>query len=129
MFELIRNWMMLCGATLIGYDMLKYVAYIGDSLEEEVLRSAGFLLICVIAGLGEVFSVGNGKPSVFDIRVFRVPYSMRAVIVESVAAVYMGYLAWMAVRFGEVPRIIGFAMLSVVLAVDAMVRRGRISDK
>ena len=55
MFELIRNWMMLCGATLIGYDMLKYVAYIGDSLEEEVLRSAGFLLICVIAGLGEVF--------------------------------------------------------------------------
>ena len=123
MFELIRNWMMLCGATLIGYDMLKYVAYIGDSLEEEVLRSAGFLLICVIAGLGEVFSVGNGKPSVFDIRVFRVPYSMR------VAAVYMGYLAWMAVRFGEVPRIIGFAMLSVVLAVDAMVRRRRISDK
>ena len=75
------------------------------------------------------FSVGNGKPSVFDIRVFRVPYSMRAVIVESVAAVYMGYLAWMAVRFGEVPRIIGFAMLSVVLAVDAMVRRRRISDK
>ena len=54
---------------------------------------------------------------------------MRAVIVESVAAVYMGYLAWMAVRFGEVPRIIGFAMLSVVLAVDAMVRRRRISDK
>lgn len=53
----------------------------------------------------------------------------RAVNMESVAAVYMGYLAWMAVRFGEVPRIIGFAMLSVVLAVDAMVRRRRISDK
>lgn len=121
-FERIRNWLMLCGATLVGYDMLKYVAYVGSSLEEEVLRFVGWLFICVIAGLGGVFSLGSAKQGVFDIRIFREPFARRAVIVEGVAAAYMCYLTWMAVRFGEMPRVIGFAMLFVVLGIDTVVR-------
>ena len=61
MFELIRNWMMLCGATLIGYDMLKYVAYIGDSLEGGGAAFSRLSADMRDSGAWRSFSVGNGK--------------------------------------------------------------------
>lgn len=121
-YERIRNLAAFVGVTLVGYDLLKYVVYVGDSLEEEVLRFVGWLFICGIASRGGVFLNGNGRPGVFAIRIFREPFLRRNVAVEGIFAAYMGYLTWMAVRFGEMPRIIGFAVLFTVIGVDTVVR-------
>lgn len=51
-YERIRNLAAFVGVTLVGYDLLKYVVYVGDSLEEEVLRFVGWLFICGIASRG-----------------------------------------------------------------------------
>ena len=113
-FRRIRNWVAFGGATLVGYDLLKYVAYVGASLEEEVLRFVGWLFICGIACFGGLFPVGNSKKPVVDIRIFREPYSRRSVVVEGIFTAYMAYLGWMAWRFDELPRMTGFLLLFVI---------------
>ena len=121
-FRRIRNWVAFGGATLVGYDLLKYVAYGGASLEEEVVRFVGWLFICVIAGFGGLFPVGNRREAVVDIRIFREPYSRRSVVVEGIFTAYMAYLGWMAWRFDELPRMIGFLLLFVIVGMDTVWR-------
>lgn len=105
----------------MGYDLLKYVAYVGASLEEEVVRFVGWLFICGIAGFGGMLSVGMGE-AVVDIRIFREPFSRRSVVVEGIFTVYMAYLGWMAWRFDELPRMTGFLLPFVILGMDTVWR-------
>lgn len=121
-FRRIRNWVAFGGTALVGYDLLKYVAYVGASLEEEVLRFVGWLFICGIAGFGGMLSVGNRREAVVDIRIFREPFSRRSVVVEGIFTAYMAYLGWMAWRFGEMPRAIGFLLLFVIFGIDTVWR-------
>lgn len=120
-FRRIRNWVAFGGVTLVGYDLLKYVAYVGASLEEEVVRFVGWLFICGIAGFGGMLSVGMGE-AVVDIRIFREPFSRRSVVVEGIFTVYMAYLGWMAWRFDELPRMTGFLLPFVILGMDTVWR-------
>ncbi len=120
-FRRIRNWVAFGGATLVGYDLLKYVAYVGASLEEEVVRFVGWLFICGIAGFGGMLSVGMGE-AVVDIRIFREPFSRRSVVVEGIFTVYMAYLGWMAWRVDELPRMTGFLLLFVIFGMDTVWR-------
>ena len=111
--KIVRNITAMLGLMLVMFDLLKYYC-----IPEEILEFVGIVFFSVLVSYGWVRHYVSGRPPLIYIRVFRKPFERETVVWESMFTGYLIFLLWMAVRFDELPRIIGFSLLAVAFGMD-----------
>jgi hypothetical protein len=113
----IRNLAILIGIAIVCYDTLKYFSGL---YELQLFISCLFLgAIFAYSGLS---NKASGQRSTIHIRIFRERLSKRTIGTEALITLFMLYLSVLSVWVNDVPRSIGFSLLTFISEADALCR-------